>query len=700
MKWKIFWGLTLSLSLTACSQTLHSPVIDSPQVAAMSAPRPGNMNSEIAPLPKGTRQPGSVTDPSAQGQSLQQNFSGVSSGILPRGWPNSLLPASPPTLLPPSPGNGQAPLPFPSSDISIIEKTTFHGSISDASGLPLGGMVYARSLNLSVPYEAATSLAGGTYAMNNVPPGIEVEITAVLTDHSILRRVEIPKVNKYGNSDINRYDFQVGVTPTATPAPGQTPYPLPSPTPTPTMAPTPLPTPQPDTTPYPSPEPTATPFPQQTPAPLANSDFFYFSYDDSASTAGVELSKYALSHHYLPSTALLRPWEFLNSARFNSSAQESHGLFKISMGIWKYPAGEQTGLENYEFGAHISSPQISRAQRRNLVLTLVVDVSGSMQELSQPEKGISKLSLVQASLKALKANLKAGDSINLVSFSDAPRVRFENYQLNGSIDYEKTIMDMTPEGGTNLEAGMKQAYALANKYYDPNKINRVIMLTDAYATAGDTDVNRVSYYTRINNAEGIYFSGLGFGQNFNEAFLNQLTEAGKGAYFSMITLGDVERAMGERFMGLINVAARDVRFRLEYPKALKRAVSAAEQSSQEAEKVQTSNFSYNTSQFFLEQMQAPGDSTILEQKIRLSIAYTDPVSYQPKLEWVEKTVGELIGKDLENIKDAHLVTLLPRFLKNELNTIQVSQELDLLGERKSALAQEYLELLKIAQKLK
>lgn len=95
-------------------------------------------------------------------------------------------------------------------------------------------------------------------------------------------------------------------------------------------------TPMPETTPYPSPETTAIPAPAVTPPPLADSDFFYFSYDDSASTAGVALSKEVLKLQQLPDPSLLRPWEFLNAAHFEHEAQVSLGLFKVSMGIWKY----------------------------------------------------------------------------------------------------------------------------------------------------------------------------------------------------------------------------------------------------------------------------------------------------------------------------------------------------------------------------
>lgn len=45
-----------------------------------------------------------------------------------------------------------------------------------------------------------------------------------------------------------------------------------------------------------------------TPEPL-QTDFFYFSYDDSASTAGVEQTKYALKTNNLPQPAWVRPWE-------------------------------------------------------------------------------------------------------------------------------------------------------------------------------------------------------------------------------------------------------------------------------------------------------------------------------------------------------------------------------------------------------
>ena len=64
------------------------------------------------------------------------------------------------------------PLPSSQEDISVVEKTTFNGKVYDDTNAPLDGvLVKAMSLNSSVPYEAETTTAGGTYAFNNAPAG-------------------------------------------------------------------------------------------------------------------------------------------------------------------------------------------------------------------------------------------------------------------------------------------------------------------------------------------------------------------------------------------------------------------------------------------------------------------------------------------------------------------------------------------------
>lgn len=455
----------------------------------------------------------------------------------------------------------------------------------------------------------------------------------------------------------------------------------------------PEPAPQPD----PLPEPTASPTVDPSPNPDPQSAYFYFSYDDSASTAGVEQTKYALRQNQLPQPGWVRPWEFLSFEHFNHQLQQpiGAGTFKVSLGLWQHaiPGQNATG---YDLGVHVSGPEISLSQRRNLNLTLVLDVSGSMDEASEASIDAnsarqSKLEVAKAGLRNLPSQLKAGDVINLVSFSDDAKVRLKAWTYQGDATTWRQLIDgLTTESSTDLAAGLAKGYELARSTYDKSRINRVVMMTDAFANRGQTAVDVIEKATRINDAEGIYFSGLGFGFGFNEAFLNELTEAGKGTYFSVISHTDAERAFGERFMSLVNIAAENVRFRLDYPPALKRIATASEQSSSQAADVQPIHFSYNTSQYFLESFKTDGEAGAPSGQFKLTIDYRDPLTQELRSETYEQSLEQIRNQDLDNLKDARLITLLTSLIRGQTKPADGQRDLDqLLGSHTSALASEY-----------
>ncbi len=458
------------------------------------------------------------------------------------------------------------------------------------------------------------------------------------------------------------------------------------------------PQPQETSQPEPSPQPTAEPSPTSSTAPTLApaSKFFYFSYDDSASTAGVEQTKYALKQRLQPNASWVRPWEFLSYERFAAQSQQPLGSFKVSMGLWQHSQPGQNNVTAYDLGVHVSAPEMTMDNRRNLVLTLVVDVSGSMNNSSeaQVEQGGAAPSLMEVAhtgLKQLASQLKSGDVINVVSFSDEAKVLLSNWAYKGDAsEYLRVVDALQPEASTNLEAGINKAYELAQVSYNRDKINRVVMLTDAFANRGSVNSDVIKRAASSNNAEGIYFSGLGFGYNFNEAFLNDLTEAGKGTYFSLITKSDATRAFGERFMSLVNIAARDVRFRLDYPGMLTRGKSASEQSSTNASDVQPIHFSYNTSQYFLEQFKTEGESTLSSGNFKLTINYKDPVTGSDQQQVLDLPLNQILGQDLNNIKDARVITLLTGLIRGEISREAGRQELnELLNNHTSPLATEY-----------
>lgn len=182
--------LVTGLMLTACSPNATSPSVPS---------QSGNISST----------PPTVT-PSASVQPIPIIPSPISTGS-----PTSTVtPTTSPTETPEvkdSPASNTT-----QEDISVVEKTTFNGKVLDDTESPLDGVkVVAKSLNNNVSYTAETTTVGGTYAFNNAPAGVQIEITASREGYTTRRRVEVLKSNKQGDPDANRYDFGTDASNTA-----------------------------------------------------------------------------------------------------------------------------------------------------------------------------------------------------------------------------------------------------------------------------------------------------------------------------------------------------------------------------------------------------------------------------------------------------------------------------------------------------
>ncbi|MBN2536585.1 MAG: choice-of-anchor D domain-containing protein [Spirochaetales bacterium] len=499
------------------------------------------------------------------------------------------------------------------------------------------------------------------------PQGIDTAVMDVNVDGSI-DIIDALLVAQYYVGLISEFPGQATPGPTGTPTPlGSTDSPPPASTSLPTAAGTSMSTPAGDTpTPgaiTPTPDPGGTPMPETTPDP-DETDFFYFSYDDSASTAAVELVKYKLNNGEIPDPGLARPWEFLNFEEFNPVSTTSTGLFNVSMGLWERDALKDGYDKAYKLGVYCASPFIPKEERENIVLTLLVDVSGSMstQSLRVDNQVYTRMDLVHYGLNVLPESLKDGDIINIATFQTTAEIRHQGLQYPADLNiYYDAVENLIPSGSTNLADGIDKAYQVALATYDSEKTNRVVILTDAYANTGQIDPSVIAQNVIINNEEGIYFSGLGISEAFNEAFLNELTDAGKGAYFSIVTQTDAQRAFKDRFIALLSIAAKDVQFRMDYPVILEHDVTAAEETSGDPSEVQTTNFSYNTSQYFFEGfLLETGVEVLPEAKFKLTISYKDPADGTQKEEVFEKTITELLGVDLNLIRDAETIFLFTK----------------------------------------
>lgn len=414
-------------------------------------------------------------------------------------------------------------------------------------------------------------------------------------------------------------------------------------------------------------------------------NFFFFSYDDSGSTASKDLAVFSINNGTIPSASLGRSYEYLSAEEFSHFDETNLGPFDVSMGLHAFEQNgiplDQTTLSKlseegsgavYAFGVNLTGPVMTKAERPNVVLTLLIDISGSMDSsyASETRSDIrSLLDVTKYALSALPESLKEGDEINMVTFNNAASIRLESDTFDEDV-YQNVVESLRVDGSTNLDAGIEIAYEVANRQYKPEKSNRVVIITDAYANTGVVDPAVISQNTTINNAEGIYFAGVGVGSGFNDAFLNELTDIGKGVYSAMITPEDGRRIFTQGFSRFIDHAVSDVRFRLEFPNGFSHLLSAAEEVSSVAEDVQTINFSFNDSQFFFELFSTP-DSWSSDDEFILEVSYVDSEGERVSHELTE-TVDTLLGAEKSQIYAAAAVSVLARLVSGAIGCTDVT----------------------------
>ncbi len=196
-RWLPFITLAASVSLAACN-TEAPNTSDGVTLPPTATATPA---TSATPTPAGTPTP--ETSPS-ETPNTPTPVASPTPAETPTPIATPISSAAPTTSPDPSPVVSATP----QDDISIVERTTFNGKVFDDTNAPLDGvLVKAVSLNSSVSYTAETTTAGGTYAFNNAPAGIQLEITASRDGYTTRNRVEVLKSNKQGDPDANRYDF-------------------------------------------------------------------------------------------------------------------------------------------------------------------------------------------------------------------------------------------------------------------------------------------------------------------------------------------------------------------------------------------------------------------------------------------------------------------------------------------------------------
>jgi Ca-activated chloride channel family protein len=374
----------------------------------------------------------------------------------------------------------------------------------------------------------------------------------------------------------------------------------------------------------------------------------YLSNDDSMSLASAQRLIYAIDNFLPIYRDEIRPHELLNFFHFKTAPLASGSSFSVKMEAAPREKGETLAIS-------VQGKKLSLEQRRPAVLTFVVDKSGSMAAQG-------KMEYLKEGLKILRSQLKPGDVVNVVEFDHEVCNAMEG-MLVGRDDwkgYETTVDELAPRGSTNLHEGLVEGYKLAEKFHDPRKINRVILVTDAIANTGELSPELMASIGKYYDTKKIALSGIGVGLEFNDELLDTLTDKGKGAYLFLGMKEALPRVFGSEFTSLLETVARDVRFKATFPKGLHLDVFYGEEVSTDREKIQPIHYFANTAQLFLLDLLGRAEEG---GKLGLQIEYSDPVTDEAKVENFSVAFDELKGASQQNIAKARRIMAFAQLLE-------------------------------------
>jgi Ca-activated chloride channel homolog len=188
--------------------------------------------------------------------------------------------------------------------------------------------------------------------------------------------------------------------------------------------------------------------------------------------------------------------------------------------------------------------------RLPLNLGVVIDRSGSMYD----ER---RLEFVTDAVKFLADNLTADDKVSIVAFADRAKVLITPEAARDKSAVKRAIDDidlLDIGGGTQMALGMRAAIDEVKKNLSPDRLNRVLVLTDGQTYEETACIDLVE-----KNRHEISFSTMGVGVEFNEKLLQRLAQDSNGKYHFIGDPAEIPGIFEDELEGLRSVSLRNGR---------------------------------------------------------------------------------------------------------------------------------------------
>jgi Ca-activated chloride channel homolog len=297
---------------------------------------------------------------------------------------------------------------------------------------------------------------------------------------------------------------------------------------------------------------------------VATSDDARSTFALDVDTGSYTVGRTFLTEGYRPDPASVRTEEWVNAFGYDydppSGDGDGAGDGDLAVHVDGAPAPfASDGTRLVRVG--VQGRAVSREDRPEAAITLVVDTSGSMDIRE-------RLGLVQSTLALLALELRDTDTVSVVTFDDDARVILPPTPADDAERIVASIGQLTPSGGTNMDAGLREGYAQARSAFRPGAINTVVLASDGVANLGITGTDPLSDLVRREGQEGISLVTVGYGMgNYNDTLMEQLADRGDGFYSYVDTYEEAERLFTTSLTSTLTVIASEARAQVAFDPA-------------------------------------------------------------------------------------------------------------------------------------
>ncbi|MCP5086706.1 MAG: VWA domain-containing protein [Rhodobacteraceae bacterium] len=282
-----------------------------------------------------------------------------------------------------------------------------------------------------------------------------------------------------------------------------------------------------------------------------------FSIDvDTASYAYVRNS---ILEGRLPAADAVRIEEMVNYFPYNYAAPDiSEAPFSTQLNFITTPWNPDTKL--IHIGIQGAKPAIE--DRPSLNLVFLIDTSGSMQDAN-------KLPLLKQSFRLLLNELRPEDQVAIVTYAGSAGTVLEPTSASNRSEILASLNRLSAGGSTAGQAGLQQAYALAEQMGEDGDIGRVLLATDGDFNVGISDPEALKTFVEKKRETGTYLSVFGFGQgNYRDDMMQTLAQNGNGTAAYIDTLAEAQKVLVDQVSGALFPIANDVKIQVEFNPAL------------------------------------------------------------------------------------------------------------------------------------